>query len=178
MKPNDQNTPLEPTIEFLQSKIFFIRGKKVMFDRDLAVLYGVEVKQLNLAVKRNIKRFPHDFMFQLNKDEHVHSRFQNETLNRGKNIKYNPHAFTEQGVAMLSSVLRSDRAIQVNIQIMRMFSRLREIILNNEFLKDKIEALEREQQEKFKIVFNALELLLEDDSAESPPQKMGFQTER
>ena len=121
--------------EIIQQKIYYIRGEKVMFDSDLASLYGVETKALNRAVKRNIDRFPSDFMFRLNKREaEIFSRCQNGTLKRGQNIKYFPHVFTEQGVAMLSSVLKSKRAIQVNIQIIRIFTHLRKILTTHKEL--------------------------------------------
>jgi hypothetical protein len=184
-----EKSPVEISEELLQSKIYIIRGRKVMFDRDLALLYGVKTKNLNKAVTRNIKRFPSDFMFQLtNQEAEKSSRFQTGTLKikqdrsrshivilkRGQNIKYLPYVFTEQGVAMLSSVLHSDRAINVNIQIMRMFAKLREMIMGNEELRNKVEALEHEQKEKFKMIFNVLQLLLKED--ETPKGKMGFKT--
>jgi hypothetical protein len=114
------------TIEFIQSKIIMIRGQKVMIDQDLAGLYGVQTKVLKQAVRRNIKRFPADFMFELTEEEDLSLRSQIVTLKRGQHSKYLPFAFTEQGVAMLSSVLNSERAIQVNILIMRSFTRLRQ----------------------------------------------------
>jgi phage regulator Rha-like protein len=114
--------------ELIQQKIYFLRGEKVIFDRDLAVLYGVETKVLNQAVTRNIKRFPIDFMFRLTKKETEIWQSQIVTLIRGKNIKYTPIVFTEQGVAMLSSVLKSERAIQVNVQIIRTFTQMRKIL--------------------------------------------------
>ncbi len=111
----------------IEQKILLVLGQKVMLDRDLAELYGVATKILNQAVKRNLKRFPSDFMFQLEYREVMASRSQFVTLKKGENVKYRPYAFTENGVAMLSSVLNSPRAIQVNIQIMRTFTKLREI---------------------------------------------------
>ena len=117
--------------EQIEQVILLIRGQRVMLDRDLAVLYGVETKNLNKAVRRNLDRFPDDFMFQLTLDEAqalAISRFQFGTLKRGQNIKYLPQVFTREGVAMLSSVLRSPRAVQVNIAIMRVFVRLRETL--------------------------------------------------
>ncbi len=129
--------------EILVNKIYLIRGQKVMIDRDLAELYGVETKNLNKAVKRNPERFPNDFMFQLTKDECNSSRFQFGTLNRGGNIKYLPFAFTEQGVAMLSSVLNSRQAIEVNIQIIRVFTKMREIISSNKEIALKLDQLEK-----------------------------------
>ncbi len=147
--------------ETIGKKIYFIRGHKVMLDNDLAQLYGVSTKTLNQAVKRNLKRFPTDFMFRLTKNESLGSRSQFVTLKRGQNIKYLPHAFTEQGVAMLSSVLNSDRAIMVNIQIMRAFTKLREMISTHKDLQRKIEAMEKKYDRQFKSVFDALRGLLE-----------------
>jgi len=143
-----------------------------MLDRDLAKLYGVTTKVLNQAVKRNIKRFPEDFMFQLSWKEAESLRSQFVTLNkpgseaskRGKHIKYLPYAFTEHGVAMLSSVLNSERAIQVNILIMRAFTKLREILLTHKELAEKMEALEKkysEHDQTIKEIFQAIKQLLE-----------------
>ncbi|HBC46636.1 MAG TPA: DNA-binding protein [candidate division Zixibacteria bacterium] len=131
-------------VESIQQKIFMIRGHKVMLSIDLAALYGVEAKVLNQAVKRNIERFPGDFMFQLTGEEADSLRSQIVTLKsgRGKHSKYPPYAFTEQGVAMLSSVLKSDRAIAVNIMIMRAFVKLREILLTHKELARKLAQLE------------------------------------
>ena len=128
-------------IERIDVKILLIREQKVMLDRDLAELYGVETKMLKRAVKRNINRFPEDFMFELTKEESQSLRFHFGTLKlkRGEHSKYLPYAFTEQGVAMLSSVLNSERAILVNIQIMRAFTRLRRILASHEDLRKKIE---------------------------------------
>lgn len=126
--------------EVIQSKIYILRNQKVILDKDLAEMYGVLTKNLNKAVSRNLDRFPSDFMFRLTKEEC--SRFQFGTLNRGQNIKYLPHVFTEQGVAMLSSVLKSKKAVQVNIQIMRVFTKIREMIASHKDLERKIIALE------------------------------------
>ncbi len=163
--------------ELIERKIYLIRNKKVMLDSDLAELYDVETKVLNQAVKRNIARFPEDFMFQLNKEEASElSRSQFVTLKRGQNIKYLPHAFTENGVAMLSSVLNSERAIQVNIQIMRTFTKLREMFISHKDLKQKIKEMEKKYDAQFKIVFNAIKELM------SPPEKqvrkIGFKIEK
>lgn len=136
-------THLIPT-ESIERKIFIIRGHKIMLDRDLSELYGVSTKVLNQAVKRNIKRFPSDFMIQLSLEEsREFSRSQIVTLKRGQNIKYRSYAFTEQGVAMLSSVLNSERAIQVNIAIMRAFVKLRETLSLHKELAKKLSELER-----------------------------------
>lgn len=164
--------------ERIERKIFLMRGKKVMFDSDLAVLYGVSTGRLNEQVKRNLKRFPSDFMFRLSEEEAniwslQFSRSQFAILKRGQNIKYLPYVFTEQGVAMLSGVLNSDRAIQVNIQIMRTFTKLREMIAGNRELRIKIEQLEKNYDKKFKIVFDALRQLL-DDGKNEPVKKIGF----
>ena len=156
-------------VELIVNKIFEIRGKKVMLDRDLAKLYGVSAKVLNQAVKRNTNRFPEDFMFQLSWKEVKSLRSQIVTLNttkpevsgRGKHVKYLPYVFTEQGVAMLSSVLNSNRAIRVNIQIMRAFVELRKMLITNADLKRKIESLEKEYDKQFSIVFEAIRQLLE-----------------
>ncbi|MDQ7773498.1 MAG: ORF6N domain-containing protein [Elusimicrobiales bacterium] len=159
--------------EVLESKIFLIRGHKVMLDRDLAALYGVEVKALNQAVKRNMERFPPDFMFILDKQEaQVCSRSQFVTLKRGQNIKYLPYAFTENGIAMLSSVLNSSRAIQVNVQIMRTFTRLRELLAGHADLRRKIEELERRYDGQFRAVFQAIRGLI--DAPARKVRKIGF----
>lgn len=151
-------------VEVIAIRIIELRDKKVMLDRDLAKLYGVPVKVLNQAVKRNIKRFPGDFIFQLSWKEVEFSRSQNVTLKHGQNIKYLPYAFTEHGVAMLSSVLNSERAIQVNILIMRAFTKIREILLTHKELAAKIEALEKkyaEHDQTIKEIFEAIKQLLE-----------------
>ena len=170
--------------EVIERKIFLIRGHKVMLDRDLAELYGVATKVLNQAVKRNIKRFPGDFMFQLTqieKDEVVTICDHLRALRFSPQL---PYAFTEQGVAMLSSVLNSERAILVNIQIMRAFTKLREILLTHKDLAKKIEEIEKksarkfgEQDKKIRIIFEAIKRLL---TPSEPPEekrpKIGFHT--
>ncbi len=149
-------------IEKIKTKIFLIRGKKVMLDRDLAELYNVETRTLNQAVKRNIGRFPEDFMFQLTRDEMKNWTSQIVMSKKEKMaIRRRPYAFTEPGVAMLSSVLNSNRAIQVNIQIIRAFIKLREMLLTHVELKRKIEAMERKYDQQFKIVFDAIKKLIE-----------------
>jgi hypothetical protein len=161
--------------QFIQNKIYYIRGTAVMLDSDLAVLYSVETKNLKRQVKRNIERFPDDFMFQLTKEEFKILRCQIVTSNRG-GTRYLPYVFTEQGVAMLSSVLKSDRAIQVNIQIMRTFSKLRKYIFSHEEIKKKIENLEKKYDKQFKIVFTAIQQLMsaEDEKKKKPKRKIGF----
>lgn len=147
--------------ESLMNKILLIRGKKVMLDSDLAQLYGVETKQLKRAVRRNIDRFPPDFMFELTRDEYNFLRSQIGTLKRGEHSKYLSFAFTEQGIAMLSSVLHSERAIKVNITIMRAFVKLRELLKTNEELNRKLEKIEKKYDKQFKIVFQVLQQLME-----------------
>lgn len=142
----------------IESKMFLIRGNKVMLSHHLAELYEVETKVLNQAVKRNLSRFPEDFMFQLTEEEAALLRSQIVTLEtgRGQHAKYLPYAFTEQGVAMLSSVLRSDRAIQANIEIVRAFVRLRQMLATNAELSRKLVALEKKYDARFKAVFEAI----------------------
>jgi len=159
--------------QLMESKILFLRGKKVMLDRDLAGLYGVETKMVNRAVKRNIERFPDDFMFQLTREEYtVLLRCQFGTLKRGQYSKYLPYAFTENGVAMLSSVLNSDRAIQVNIQIMRTFTKIREMLATHKELKQKIEEMEKKYDYQFRVVFDAIKQLIE--PPQKPRKRIGF----
>ena len=143
-----------------------------MLDRDLAELYGVETKRLKEQVRRNIERFPDDFMFEISKSEFTNWRSQFATSNRDKiGLRYNPMAFTEKGVAMLSSVLRSKSAIQVNIQIMRAFTKMRKMIIDNVELRKEIENLRADVDEKFQVVFETLDQLL---AVDSKPKKIGF----
>jgi hypothetical protein len=160
------------TAEQIERVIVLIRGHKVMLDRDLAELYGVEVKQLKRQVKRNQDRFPADFMFELSKEEYDALRSQFGALKRGEHSKYLPYAFTEQGVAMLSSVLRSTRAVQVNIEIMRAFVRLRQILASNAQLARKLDTLEKKYDAQFKVVFDAIRQLM--TPAEPNKRKIGF----
>src|SRR6266478_174692 len=157
----------------VERRIFLVRGQKIMLDTDLAELYRVPTKSLNLAVKRNADRFPKDFTFQLTDDEAAGLRFHFETSKRGRGgRRYLPYAFTEQGVAMLSSVLRSSRAVQVNIAIMRTFVRLRRLMDTNRDLARKIEALEKKYDEKFAVVFEAIKQLI--TPPEPPKCRIGF----
>ncbi|MDY6791753.1 MAG: ORF6N domain-containing protein [Thermodesulfobacteriota bacterium] len=158
-------------IERIASKIYLIRGQKVMLDRDLAGLYEVETSQLKRSVRRNIERFPKDFMFDLAKDEWSDLRCQSGTSSWG-GVRYMPMAFTEQGVAMLSSVLKSKRAIRVNIQIMRAFTQLRQMLSTHKDLKKKIEKMEKKYDQQFQAVFEAIKQLLEADA--KPRKKIGF----
>ncbi|MDI6745021.1 MAG: ORF6N domain-containing protein [Thermodesulfovibrionales bacterium] len=163
--------------EIVESKILLLRGKKVMLDKDLAMLYGVTTGNLNKAVTRNIERFPDDFMFQLSKEECAQSlRFQFGILKRGQHLKYLPYAFTENGVAMLSSVLNSKRAVQVNIQIMRTFTKLREMLATHKDLARKIEEMEKKYDHQFKVVFEAIKQLLEPPAKSK--RKVGFLREK
>jgi len=163
-------------VERIQRAIYLIRGEKVMLDRDLALLYDVETKALNKAVRRNLERFPADFMFQLTKTEAESSRFQFGTLKRGQNIKYLPYAFTEQGVAMLSTVLRSDRAVQVNIAIMRAFVQLRQVLGSHAQLARKMDELEKRiegHDTAIRSLFDALRQLMT-PAPPKPRPEIGF----
>ena len=174
-------------VEIIESKIYLIRNQKVMLDKDLANLYGVATKKLNQAVKRNMKRFPQDFMFQLTWDEIERLRSQFVTLKisnkskRGKHIKYLPFAFTEQGVAMLSSILNSDRAIEVNIQIMRVFIRLKQFIHAHKELEGKFDLLEKKvgehlnkHDEEITAIFSLIKKMLIVEA--KPKRRIGFIT--
>jgi len=159
-------------IERIERAIFLIRRQKVMLDADLAMLYSVETKALNRAVKRNIDRFPTDFMFQLTENEVMTLRrhFGTSTARGGR--RYRPYAFTEQGVAMLSSVLRSKRAVRVNVEIMRAFVRLRQLLSSHAKLARKLAKLERTYDKQFQIVFEAIRRLMDPPGSKRPP--IGF----
>ncbi len=183
----------------IESLIHEIRGQKVMLDRDLAKLYGVETKVLNQAVKRNIKRFPEDFMFQLTMEECLRSQIVTLNTKQGHHLKYMPYVFTEQGVAMLSSVLRSDTAIEINIRIMRAFVAIRtQIYTMNQFsyeleaIKAKLELLERSNEDNLEAINDLSEdmrqeidtiyqaiaaLSVKEQSDNSPRPKIGFKTQ-
>ncbi len=165
-------------VEVIERKIYLIRGEKVMLSSDLAELYGVEPKVLIQAVKRNIERFPKDFMFQLSNQEFINLKSQIVTSSWGGIRRANPYAFTEQGVAMLSSVLRSKQAVQVNIAVMRAFVRLREMLSTNKELAHKLAQLERKiekHDDEIKLIFDAIRQLM------TPPEikkkKIGFRRE-
>jgi hypothetical protein len=150
-------------VEKITQSILFLRGQKVILSPDLSVLYDVETRILVQAVKRNIERFPEDFMFQLTPEEHEFLKSQNvisKAKGRGGARRALPYAFTEQGVAMLSSVLRSKRAIQVNVEIMRTFVRLRQMLTGNAELNRKLVALEKKYDAQFKVVFDAIRELM------------------
>ena len=161
------------SVETIAGKIYLISVTKVMLDRDLSELYGVETKQLKRAVRRNIDRFPSDFMFELTKDELENWRRQIGTSNSDKmGLRYKPMAFTEQGVAMLSSVLNSKRAIQVNIQIIRTFTKLRQVLSDNKEFRKEFEELKQINDERFQIVFETLDQLINIEN--KPKKKIGF----
>ena len=168
-------------VTLIERRIYLIRGQKVMIDSDLAELYGVETKILNRGVRRNLERFPEDFMFQLTKDEAESLRIQFGTLKpvgRGQHRKYLPYVFTEQGVAMLSSVLNSKRAIEVNIAIMRAFVKLRQMLESNEQLNRKFVAVIRklsEHDKYFRVVFDELKKLTAQPT--SSRRQIGFKAD-
>ena len=166
-----KNNSLVP-LETLMNKIIFIHGCKVLLDSDLAELYVVETRVLNQAVKRNIERFPSDFMFQLTNDEWESLKSQNVISSWGGR-RNQPFAFTEQGIAMLSSVLNSNRAIKVNIAIMRAFVKLRKLLQTNEELNRKFQAIEKKYDKQFQIVFQVLKGLME--KPDEPRKEIGFQ---
>lgn len=158
--------------EVIARKIFLIRGQKVMIDSDLAELYGVEVKQLKRQVRRNADRFPEDFMFQLSQEDNDSLRRHFGTLKRGEHSKYLPYVFTEQGVAMLSSVLNSKKAVQVNIQIMRAFVKLRQMIASHKDLAIRLDEIENKYDSQFRVVFDAIrELMI---PPEEDKRKIGY----
>jgi hypothetical protein len=163
--------------ERIEQSILLIRGHRVILDADLAALYGVETKQLIQAVKRNLPRFPNDFMFQLNEEEFENLRFHFGTSSQWGGRRYPPYAFTEQGVAMLSSVLHSRRAIQVNIEIMRTFVRLRRILASHADLARKLDSLERKYDTQFKVVFDAIRQLMAPPEQKPPKRRIGFLVE-
>jgi hypothetical protein len=170
-------------VELIEKRIYLIRGQKVMLDRDLAELYGVETRTINQAVKRNIKRFPEDFMFQLSKEEFGNWRSQTVISNSARmGLRWIPFAFTEQGVAMLSSVLNSERAIGVNIAIMWVFVRIKQFISNYKELEQKLNALEEKHAKhlhkhdsEIRLIFDAIKQMLAIE--EKPKKRIGFATD-
>ena len=180
--------PIIPKPENLAKLVFLVRGEKVFFDTDLAALYGVEARVLNQSVTRNRNRFPDDFMFQLTAEEWTAMRSQAVTSSSSKTALTSqivmsnmrggrrtlPYAFTEQGVAMLSSVLRSQRAVEVNIAIMRTFVQLRRLMDSNRDLRLRIEAMETRYDEQFAQVFDAIKQLITEDKARKAKPPMGF----
>lgn len=182
-------TQIIPKPENLAKLVFLIRGEKVLLDTDLADLYGVEARVLNQSVARNRNRFPDDFMFQLTTEEWTAMRSQIATTSaaistnssqivmssrKNRGIAYRPYAFTEQGVAMLSSVLRSQRAVEVNIAIMRTFVQLRRLMDSNRDLRLRIEAMETRYDEQFSQVFDAIKQLITDDKTRKAKPPIGF----
>jgi len=172
--PNSKNIPGKSLIplERIQKAILLVRRQKVILDADLAGLYGVETRVLVQAVKRNLDRFPEDFMFQLSRKEFAVLRSQTVTSSDWGGRRYPPYAFTEHGVAMLSSVLHSQRAIQVNIEIMRAFIRLRQMLASHTELARKLDALEKKYDAQFKEVFEAIRQLMA--PPEPHPRPIGF----
>lgn len=181
-KKSKASTPTKATllpVERIESRIVLLRDQKVMLDADLAELYGVSTRALNQAVRRNADRFPDDFMFQLSAAEADNLRSQSVISSYGGR-RYLPYAFTEQGVAMLSSVLRSDQAVRVNIAIMRAFVRLRQVLATHAELARKLQELEQKSDRNFAAVFRAIEQLIQQDAAEPSPygpkkKRIGYQ---
>jgi len=164
---------MKALVPHVERRILLIRGERVILDEDLAVLYGIETKLLTRAVRRNIARFPPDFMFQLTADEHAALRIQSGTSKGGRGgRRYAPYAFTEHGVVMLSSVLQSPRAIQANIEIVRAFVRLREILAAHADLARKLAALEKKYDTQFRVVFDAIRELMAPPT--KPRRQIGF----
>lgn len=191
MIENEQNELAEISINMadIRNLIYFIRGRKVMIDRDLAMLYGVPTKVLNQAVKRNIDRFPSDFMFKLSKDEmniwisqtvisksvevvNWKSQIVTSNSNLKQSLRKQPLAFTEQGIAMLSSILNSKKAIQINIQIIRTFTKLRDMVDFYKELREKVEAMEQNNETNFREIFRMIRQLTKEDR--DPKKKIGF----
>ena len=161
--------------ELIEAKIYLIRGQKVILDSDLAELFCVETKRLNEQVKRNLSRFPEDFMFQLTKEEtQIWHRLRSQiaTLKRGQHLKYLPYAFTEHGAIMAANVLNSPRAIEMSVFIVRAFIRLREMLATHKQLAKKLTALERKYDSQFRVVFEAINALMQEP--ERPKRKIGF----
>jgi ORF6N domain len=175
-KPQIEASSLAIRLERIDRRILLIRGQRVMLSTDLATLYGVAPRALVQAVKRNRQRFPEDFMFQLTKKEYANLKSQFVTSSWGGPRRANPYAFTEQGVAMLSSVLRSQRAVQVNIAIMRAFVKLREMLASHRDLARRLDTMEKKYDAQFKVVFDAIRRLM--TPPEKPHRRIGFHPER
>lgn len=175
---NKKETVLTIPDDIIMNKIYYIRGHKVMLDRDLSELYGVETKRLKEAVKRNIGRFPEDFMFEMTKDELENWRSQFATSKSElMGLRYSPFCFTEQGVAMLSTVLNSERAIKVNIEIIRAFTRIRQMLIDNTELRLAIEEIRKKTDNNSKnieLVFKYLDELLEKKENKTPRKSIGY----
>ena len=172
----EMNMPNIVPMERIERKIYMVRRQKVMIDSDLAELYGVRTSNLNKAVSRNKRRFPRDFMFQLSREEARALRFQIGISKEGKGgRRYLPYVFTEQGVAMLSSVLNSERAVAVNIEIMRAFVRMRQFMLTHKNLVRRVNGLEKKYDTQFKVVFDAIRKLMM--PTENPKRRIGFRSD-
>ena len=166
--------------EIIMNQIYYIRNQKVMLDFDLSILYDVETKQLKRQVRRNHERFPEDFMFELSQDEYKGLRSQIGTLKQGEHAKYLPMVFTEQGVAMLSSVLNSDRAIKVNIQIIRIFTSIRQVLTDNTDLRLEVEKIKTKldnQDKNMEIVFRYLDELIDKKNEHERRKMIGYKPE-
>jgi len=175
MKKSNQSVQIKN--EIIMNKIYIVRGQKIMIDRDLAELYNVETKRLKEAVRRNINRFPEDFMFEMTEDElrNWRSQFASSNFSDKMGLRYAPFCFTEQGVTMLSCILNSDRAISVNIQIIRIFISMREMLMTNKDILLKVEQLERKvnkHDEDIQLIFRYLRQLL--NPPQEPRRKIGF----
>ena len=184
MAKNNQTGAIAIPDEVVMSKIYVIRGQKVMLDKDLSELYGVETKRLKEQVRRNIERFPEDFMFELTAEEYQTLKEQLVQLGRGEHSKYPPFAFTEHGILMLSSVLNSDRAIKVNIQVMRVYVRIREMIMLNKDILKRLEGIERklsEHDSQISVIFEYLKQLEKSKQQELEQKnrpKIGFKKQK
>lgn len=172
---------LKITETLIESKIYFIRGQKVMLDFDLAEMYGVLTKALKQAVRRNIDRFPEDFMFEMTEEEFTNWRSQNVTSNSIKmGLRYRPFCFSEHGVLMLSSVLRSEQAVQGNIQIMRVYSKMKELLIMHKDILVKLEQLEKKtdkHDDQIKLIFSYIKKLVEQPKEETRTERIGFKKE-
>jgi len=174
-KQSLQTLTAHVSIERIEDNILIIRGQKVMLDSDLAVLYSVETRTLNQAVKRNLERFPEDFMFQLSPEEAESLRSQSVTSKAGRGgRRYQPYAFTEHGAVMLASVLNSPIAIEASIQVVRAFVRLRSILAAHKELARRLEALEKQTKQNFNVVFKLISQIVAEE--EKPKRKIGFET--
>jgi hypothetical protein len=174
--PQVKQASLIPS-ELVERSILVIRGENVLLDADLAKMYGVETRALTQAVKRNLDRFPDDFMFQLSVEEFDQLRQHFGAASQWGGRRYAPYAFTEQGVAMLSTVLRSDRAVRVNVEIIRIFVRLRRMLATHEDLARRLKALETRYDSQFQIVFDAIRQLIQPPAKRSKPGRIGFARE-
>jgi len=172
LKQSRKNSPENPIVKYsedISTLIYFVRGQRIMLDSDLALIYNVETKRLKESVRRNIDRFPDDFMFELTQPEHQSLRSQNSSLKRGEHSKYLPFAFTEHGAIMLASILHSPVAVKASIQVVRAFVKLREILSSNSELAKKFEELEKKYDKQFKVVFEAIRQLMSPQNTKREP---------